>query len=203
MSRVLGLALLVALAGAAALSCPDSRQCYCFEESASEQRVHCAAGNGTTTAAFDLTVRRHERLLVECVGGPDWADFLLGSPLDVGPAKTLVFASCGPPGAEHSRRVAGLLGASGVEVLRFNALNGSLGRHDLGAYPSVKSLALSNNNLTGVGSDLLRGTFFNSSVFTSRDCLPATLRLHSGPVSPIIVGTRPFYFPNNSHRPFD
>ncbi|XP_011506298.1 PREDICTED: protein toll-like [Ceratosolen solmsi marchali] len=156
MSRAVPLTLLLAIAGAAALSCPDSRQCYCFEESASEQRVHCAAGNGTTAAAFDLTLRRHERLLVECTGGPDWADFLLGSPLDVGSVKTLVFAYCAPPGSEHSPRVAGLLGTRDVEVLRFNGLNGSLGRHDLADYPSVKNLALSNNNLTGVGADLLR-----------------------------------------------
>ena len=152
-------ALLLLLVGASAgFSCPDNRQCYCFEESAAEYRVHCATGNGSAAAGFDLMLQRRERLVVECANAPDWADFMLGSPIDAGPARSLVFTSCAPPGPAHAQRVAKLLGVSGVETLKFVILNGTLAREDLAAYPELKNLILSNNDMANVSVDLLRGT---------------------------------------------
>ncbi|XP_058801642.1 protein toll-like [Phymastichus coffea] len=147
------LLLLLALA-AWAFNCPDNRQCYCFEEAPAEFRVHC--GQANATQMFDLSIQRHERLVIECANSPDWADFMLGSSLEVGAVKTLVFTGCSPPGPANAERVAAQLAVSGVETLKFVILHGSLARQDFTAYPDVKNLILSNNDLGNVTADLLR-----------------------------------------------
>lgn len=119
--------------------------------------MHCAAGNGSSATGFDLTIQRHDRLVVECANAPDWSDFMLGESIGVGQVKTLVFTSCAPPGKEHSERVTGLLGVSGVEQLKFLILNGTLVRDDFAVYPDLKNLILSNNDIGKVSVDLLEG----------------------------------------------
>ncbi|XP_014203428.1 protein toll [Copidosoma floridanum] len=149
------LVMTIVIGKARGFDCPDDRQCYCFEESAGEYRVHCSAGN-SSSQGFDLTVQRHERLVVECNDAPDWSDFMLGSSIEVGPMRVLVFTSCSPPGPEHANRVARLLGVTGVQSLKFVILNGTLSREDLAAYPDLQNLVLSNNDLSNVSADLLK-----------------------------------------------
>lgn len=154
---VAALSLALLIHSTDAFNCPDNRQCYCFEEAPSEFRVHC--GRPNATQMFDLSIQRHDRLVIECANSPDWSDFMLGSSLEVGDTKTLVFTGCSPPGPKNAVRVAEQLGVTGVDNLKFVILNGSLSREDFTAYPHVKNLILSNNDLGNVTEDLLRGEF--------------------------------------------
>ena len=139
-----------------AFVCPDNRQCYCFEELIGEHRVGCSTRNATTRA-FDVQIQSHEKIIVECTNSPDWTDFMLGSALDIGNIRTVVFSSCTPPGKDNAKKVAQLLGVKNVERLKFNVLNGTLSKEDLSAYRDVKYLHLADNDLSNIKSDLFHG----------------------------------------------
>ncbi|XP_014227287.1 protein toll-like [Trichogramma pretiosum] len=151
------LLLLCAIQSCRGFSCPDNRQCYCFEELPGEHRVHCSANANNSAEAFDLQLQRHDRLAVECSSEPDWKDFMLGQPLEIGAVRSLLFVSCSPPGPRDAGRVASILGVDSVDLLRFVRMRNrtALSRSDLAAYPSMKKLLLSDNDLSQVESDRL------------------------------------------------
>ena len=137
-----------------AFNCHRSRQYHYYKETPDEYQVKNITSK---ISAFELTVQRPDRLVVACTNSSEWSDFLFDPPIDVGVARTLVFTTCAPPGAEYSQKVVDLLGVSGVEQLKYAVLNGSLTREDLKVYPNLKKLLLSDNDLSNVTADLLKG----------------------------------------------
>lgn len=157
--RLLLVVLLVPVVLSSGFECPTYRQCTCPSDDPGllEYQLTCWTGN-STSHTYELTIRPRKQLNIQCSNSPDWTEFASLKPsLNLGDLEALVFQDCLTLGEQHSEKVANLLGIRNLTALKFARFNGTLTRHDLKPYPSVRSLYLSDNQLGNVSVDLLRG----------------------------------------------
>ncbi|CAB0032072.1 unnamed protein product [Trichogramma brassicae] len=155
-----------------ALECPTGSPCHCYASDINEYRIHCVPPDDddddnvnnkriVVRPSLDMVIGPGAYLRLQCRAGNStrWSDQLRQVRFEIGPVAKIIWSACPMPGPDEIKRVVQALGVRDVEQLNLENLKGELSPEDLAAFPGLRHLILSNNDLSRyeVKLDLLRG----------------------------------------------